>query len=176
MKSVLEKKLNEMEISEEQLWDYVYEKLTPIQKDIKEEYEKTEEYRATQKHHALIAAYQDAQQAFDELYGKDTYKTCYDVFNTLRDPTQLERLKEQKRQSDDYTKRSYQSFYESNDTDFDWDALLHGKPASTYSSDEKRMLKKIFRVAAAKFHPDVTPNHDDTIMKFLVKLKKQWGI
>lgn len=110
MQSTLKKKLNEMEISEERLWDYVYEKLTPIQKGIKEEYEKTEEYRIAQEHHDIVSAYQKAQQAFDELYGKDTYKTCYDVFNTLRDPQQLERLKERKRQSDEYTKRSYQSY------------------------------------------------------------------
>ncbi|BBN98736.1 hypothetical protein [Sporolactobacillus terrae] len=173
MQSTLKKKLNEMEISEERLWDYVYEKLTPIQKDIKEEYEKTEEYQAAHEHHDIVSAYQDAQQAFDAIYGKDTYKTCYDVFNTLRNPQQLERLKERKRQSDEYTKRSYQSYSSDN---YDWSSLLGNTAASNYSDSEKKMLKKIYRVAAAKFHPDVTSNHGDTMMKFLGKLKKQWGI
>jgi hypothetical protein len=173
LQSNLEKKLNEMEISEERLWYYVYEKLTPIQKSIQEEFEKTEEYHTAQEHRDVISDYQEAQLAFDEVYGKGSYKTCYDVFNTLRDNQQLERLKEQKRQSDEYARRSYQSYSSSN---YDWSSLLGNTGASKYSDSEKKMLKKIYRVAAAKFHPDVMQNHDDTMMKFLGKLKQQWGI
>ncbi|QAA22416.1 hypothetical protein [Sporolactobacillus terrae] len=82
-------------------------------------------------------------------------------------------MKERKRQSDEYTKRSYQSYSSDN---CDWSSLLGNVGTSNYSDSEKKMLKKIYRVAAAKFHPDVTSNHDDTMMKFLGKLKKQWGI
>lgn len=43
-----------------------------------------------------------------------------------------------------------------------------------YNDNEKKLLHEIYRMASKKFHPDVCGD-DGSKMKFLTKLKDQWG-
>jgi DnaJ-class molecular chaperone len=48
--------------------------------------------------------------------------------------------------------------------------------ASNHTEDEKEKLKKIYRVLAIHFHPDRNKDDDGEMMKFVNKLKEEWGI
>lgn len=174
LKSVLEEKLNEMGITEDVLWDMVYQKLDPIIEQAKKEFKSTEEYKTKTKHEDIIRKYLVAKSKFEEEYGSDTYDYCYDIFGTLKNEEYLEQLKVQKKAQQEYYERSYQNSYQSNYDNFNFGGYSVGN-SSAYTDEEKMMLKKIYREASKKFHPDVT-NDDGTFMKFLTKLKEQWGI
>ncbi|OAB30193.1 hypothetical protein PMSD_20625 [Paenibacillus macquariensis subsp. defensor] len=172
--STLSKKLEEMDITEDQLFDMVYEKLQPIIDRVTAEYESTEEFKTTQAHKEIMKNYSQAKGDFEQLYGNDTYDYCFDVFGELRSPDYMERLKEQQRERQEYQERSYQSSYQSNH-DYGQYGSYHTESHSTYSEDDKARLKLIFRTLSKKFHPDVTKD-DGEIMKLINKLKNQWGI
>lgn len=169
----LNQKLDEMGITEEQLWDMVYQKLDPIIAEVKTEYEATEEYKTHLKHEEILSNYRESKYQFEKEYGSGTYDYCYDIFGTLRSKEYLEQLKVQKKAQEEYQKRSYENFHQ-NYSNYNFGGYSIGDD-SNYTDEEKGMLKKIYREAAKKFHPDVA-NDDGTMMKFLTKLKEQWGI
>lgn len=169
----LNKKLKEMEITEEQLWDMVYQKLDMIVDEIKKEYEQTEEYKTHLKHEEILSKYRNTKYEFEKVYGSDTYDYCYDIFGTLRNKEYLEQLKVQKKTQEEYQKQSYENFRQ-NYSNYDFGGFSVGN-VSSYTDEEKGMLKKIYKIAAKNVHPDIT-NDDGSMMKFLTKLKEQWGI
>lgn len=173
-KRELEEKIKSMGISEDELWEMVYKKLDPLVEKATTDFQQTEEYKAKQKHDAILAAHREAEKAFEEIYGDDTYFYCYDIFGELRNAAYLEKVKADKIAQDEYTKRSYQSRQESNYNSYSSGSYF-AKSNSTYNEDEKKMLKKIYREASKKFHPDVA-NDDGSMMKFLTRLKEEWGI
>ena len=73
-------------------------KYQEIQKKILEEYEQTEEYKTHERYKSIIAEYGKGESLFNEKYRGlkewwiDTYAICYDVFGTLKNPEELERL------------------------------------------------------------------------------------
>ncbi|WP_438351576.1 hypothetical protein ACP8HI_13595 [Paenibacillus sp. FA6] len=174
MSSVLQDKLQAMDITEEQLQDMIYEKLQPIIDQVAAEFESTEEFKTDQKHKEIIEIYHQAKKDFDQLYGNDTYEYCFDVFGELRCPEYLERLKAQKKAQQEYQERSYQSSNQSNYNYEDYSSYYANVP-STYGEEDKARLKLIYRTLSKKFHPDVTKD-DGEIMKLINKLKDQWGI
>jgi hypothetical protein len=169
----LKEKLEEMEITEEELWDMVYQKLDPLIDEIKKEFESTMEYKTKVKYDEILSQYRAAKSKFEEVYGLDTYDYCYDIYGTLRNEDYLDELEEAKSQQE-YYKRSYQESYQSNYNNYNFGGYSAIKQ-SNYTEEEKGMLKKIYRTASKQFHPDIT-NDDGTMMKFLTKLKEQWGI
>jgi hypothetical protein len=170
----LKKKLEQMEITEEKLWEMVYQKLDPLIKEIKKEFESTEEYKAKKEHEEILTKYRAAKDEFEKEYGSDTYDYCYDIFGTLQNEEYLNQLKAQQKAQQGYQERSYQNRSQSND-DYNYRSSYSTLKQSNYTDDEKGMLKKIYRTASKQFHPDIT-NDDGTMMKFLTKLKEQWGI
>ena len=44
-----------------------------------------------------------------------------------------------------------------------------------YSEEEKKLLKRFYKTLAMKYHPD-SDNGSQEEMKFINKLKNQWGI
>jgi hypothetical protein len=174
LQKVLDAKLEQMGITETELWDLVYQKLDPLIKKIKKEFESTEEYETEMKHKKIIAEYLKAKKTFEEIYGSDTYDYCYDIFGTLRNNAYLEEVKFQKKVQEEYQRRSYERSYQSNYNSYNFGGYSINT-GSNYTDEEKGLLKKIYREAAKKFHPDVA-NDDGTMMKFLTKLKEQWGI
>jgi hypothetical protein len=170
--SRIEKKAKEIGITEEKLYDMIEEKLEYIRNIAVWEFQQTKEYKAKREHDNILKAYRMDKELFEGEYGSGEYDYCYDIFGDLRNEKYLNQLKERKKARQEYQKRSYQDHKQSN-YNYDFSSLL-GK-SSTYSADEKAKLKKIYRVASKKFHPDVA-NDDGEMMKFLTKLKEEWGI
>ena len=85
-------------ISFDDLYIIFINKYEEVQKKILEEYEQTEEYRTHEYHESIIAEYGRKNYVFNEKYRGlkewwiDSYATCYDVFGTVRNPEELERL------------------------------------------------------------------------------------
>lgn len=174
LRKELDEKLEQMGITEERLWDMIYQKLDPIIDQVKMEFELTEEYKTKSKHDEILTLYRASKNTFEEEYGSDTYDYCYDIFGTLRNKAYLEELKFQKTVREEYYKRSYERSYQSNYNQ-NYQSSYYTPSQSNYTEEEKGMLKKIYRAASKQFHPDIT-NDDGSMMKFLTKLKEQWGI
>ncbi|MMZ48239.1 hypothetical protein D1872_99050 [compost metagenome] len=186
---LLEVKLQEMGISESELWDMVYEKLNPIIERIEKEFRATPEYKAKQEQKKILSQYHTAKKEFEELYGDNTYDFCYDVFGTLRNREYLKTLvdaqEEREKQSsyyssnqsnhtDSYSNNDY-SNYDYNDFFKNFSGSYQGSNHSNYSEDDKKVLKKVYRVLSKNFHPDITKD-DGEAMKLINKLKEGWGI
>lgn len=178
--ALLKIKLDEMGITEEQLWEMVYEKLDPIVEAVKKEFENTYEFKTKEKHQKLLEKYRAEKLLFESKYGADTYDYCYDVFGALRNKTYLKKLElqhqaqEQRKTNSSYYGNS-QSNYSNTDDFFKNFSGYFDNKQSTYTDDQKGMLKKIYRALSQKFHPDITKD-DGEIMKFINKLKDGWGI
>lgn len=169
----LQSKLEEMGLDEETFWDMVYAKLQPIIDKIKKEFEATEEYKISQEHRAIIDKHITAKNEFESIYGNNTYDYCYDVFGELRNKEKLEEIKEQHRAQEEYKKRSYQEYFKSNYNSYS--SSYQVSSSSNYTEGEKAYLKKIYKAAAMKLHPDTTKDNGEG-MKFLNRLKEEWGI
>lgn len=162
-------------ITAERLWNMIFDKFYPLQNQIVEEFEASEEYQTEQQHLQLIKEYEARRSAFESIYGFNTYKKCYDFNGTLRNPTLFEQLKhktEQKRQrEEEYREQSDRARYE-RFKDKSSSYIKGGN--ATHSEQERDWLKQIYRMASKKFHPDAGGTEEQ--MKFLTKLKEQWGL
>ncbi|EPY2274567.1 hypothetical protein ACXAUS_003467 [Clostridium sporogenes] len=166
-------KLKEMNISENELWDMVYKKLDSIIKKVESEFQKTEEYKTDKKHTEIIQKYIRDKDDFEKIYGEDTYDYCYDVFGTLRNEEMLNNIKSQYKNKQEY-ERSYYGNFKSNHNNYDFGSYSK-TDTSTYTDNEKLYLKAIYKAAAMKLHPDIKKDNGEG-MKFLNKLKDEWGI
>ncbi|APH23197.1 hypothetical protein [Clostridium botulinum] len=171
--SNLKEKLQEMNITEEELWDIVYKKLDPLIEKINKEFQKTEEYKTDKKHTEIIQKYIRNKDDFEKIYGEDTYDYCYDVFGTLRNEEMLNNIKAQYKNKQEY-ERSYYENFKSNYNNYDFGSYLKTN-TSNYTDNEKLYLKTIYKAAAMKLHPDIKKDNGEG-MKFLNKLKDEWGI
>ncbi len=169
----LEEKLKEMEITEEALVDIVYLKLDPIIEQVNREYESTEEYKVEQKHKKILSKYRKNKQDFEQIYGQETYDYCYDIFGVLRNEEYLNKIKEDYKTQQEYT-RSYYEKFKSNYNHNSYSGY-YDNTSSNYTDEEKKNLKKIYKALAVKFHPDVNKEGEE-VMKLVNKLKDQWGI
>lgn len=171
--SKLNKKLQEMNISEDELWDMVYKKLYPIIKKIESEFQKTEEYKTHKKHREIIDKYLKAKNKFESIYGNDTYDYCYDIFGVLRNEEYLKDLKATYEAQKTY-RDNYSSYYSNDYSNYDFSGYFKTN-TSNYTEEEKTYLKTIYKAAAMKLHPDIKKDNGEG-MKFLNKLKDEWGI
>ena len=102
-------------------------------------------------------------------FDKDIYSDIvYDKFTDIRyDLLDLERKKQQEEAEKRYKEQyQYQQYFNS---------FCSGNTTIEYTEKEKEYLKKIYRAAAIKLHPDVIKD-DGEGMKFLNDLKDRWGI
>lgn len=171
--SRLQKKLEQMGITEEQLWDMVYVKLQPIIDQVKAEFEQSEEYQTSQRHRNIIRQYDEKKKEFEEKYGSDTYDYCYDVYGVLRDEIHLRALEMQYKAQQEYQQRSYYQHSQSNYNNYDYSSSYQPTTLQYLESD-KPMLKKIIRTLTKTYHPDV--GGDPEIMKMVTRLKDEWGV
>lgn len=189
--STLEAKVNEMGITRGKLARMIYDKLNPLEDTLRDEYEQTEEYKTYLKHQVTLIEYREAKKEFDELYGKGMYSQIYDVFGMLRNKELLDHLiktkgtaeeirkaqEEARKANEEYQKRSKEEsrkWYEREYSGYSSGSYSSGSQGN-YTDDEKAILKEIYRMASKKFHPDVTKD-DGSKMKFITKLKEQWGL
>ncbi len=168
-----EEKLKSIGISEDELCDLVYKKLDPLIECIQREFHDTEEYKTHQKHEAIINKHLKVKEAFESVYGDNTYDYCYDVFGQVRNEKKLQEIKEQYKQQREY-RRSYYENYKSNYDNYDFSGYFKTS-TSTYTEEEQTYLKKIYKAAAMKLHPDTAKDNGEG-MKFLNNLKEKWGI
>ncbi|WP_333860042.1 hypothetical protein [Clostridium sp.] len=151
----------------------VYEKFDPIIAAVEKEFEATKEYKVKRKHEKILKEYIKAKAAFEKKYGDRTYDYCYDVFGVLRNKEYLKELKDNYRAQQQY----YSSYYDNFKSNYsnNYNSGYFENKQSTYNEDDKAKLKKIYKVLALKFHPDMEEGDSD-MMKFINKLKEQWGI
>ncbi|PJI08315.1 MULTISPECIES: J domain-containing protein [Clostridium] len=171
--SKITKVSEEIGVSVDDIYNMVCEKLNPIIETVTKEYEGTEEYKTKVKHNKIIAKYTEAKTKFENKYGEDTYDYCYDVFGTLRNEEYLNQLKAGWDKKQQYESSYYDNF-KNNYSNYDFSGYFSSKN-SNYTDDEKSKLKKIYKVLAMKFHPDLN-NGDSEMMKLVNKLKEEWGI
>ncbi|MEL5900362.1 hypothetical protein AAGC94_20245 [Clostridium sporogenes] len=171
--SKLNEKLQEMNITEDELWNMVYKKLDPIIKKVESEFHKTEEYKTHKKHRRIIDQYLKNKNEFESIYGNDTYDYCYDILGTLRNEEMLNNIKRQYEARKEYESSYYDNF-KSNYSNYDFGGYWENS-ISNYNEEEKAYLKTIYKAAAMKLHPDIKKDNGEG-MKFLNKLKEEWGI
>ncbi|MBU9724146.1 MULTISPECIES: hypothetical protein [Bacillaceae] len=172
-------KAEDMGISVEEIYDMVYEKLDPIIDEVKKEFEQSEEYKTKKKHDEILHNYRETKRKFEEKYGTDSYDLCYDIFGVLKNKNTLDALEMQYINNQFEKKKSEQSsYYDNSNSNYsynDFGGYFNINNSSNYTDDEKKKLKKIFRLASKNFHPDVVGDNGD-MQKFLNKLKDDWGI
>lgn len=157
LQSKLKEKLEEMKITEDDLWGMVYSKLDPIIKRVKEEFQQTKEYEAQQEQKRILDEYRKAKNEFESKYGADTYQYCYDVFRNLRNEDYLNQLKAEYKAQQEYKERSY---HDSNYSNYDWSKFssYYGTNQSNYTKGEIELVEKIIKTGykqlAKRFHPD----------------------
>lgn len=171
--SRIERLSEELNIDQETIYNLIYLKLDPLVEQIQKEYQKTEEYKTHQEHKKIIDKYLKAKEEFRNKYGSDSYDYYYDLFGVLREAEKFEVFKKQYEASKEY-QRSYYEDFKSNYNSYSFGSY-HNDKQSNYTEDQKEHLKKIYRAAAAKLHPDIAKD-DGEGMKFLNELKEEWGI
>ncbi|WP_369901806.1 hypothetical protein [Bacillus manliponensis] len=170
----LNEKLEEMGITEQQLWDMVYVKLEPIINRIQAEYEQTEEYKTKQEQREILNRYRTKQAAFDRQYGQGAYDRCYDIYGVLRNREHKERLEKEYEAKQEYQQRSYEESFKRN-YNKSGSSNYQSHSLSNYTGTEKKLLKKFYRVLAREFHPDITKDSGNA-MVLVNRLKEQWGL
>lgn len=169
----LNSKLKQMSIGEAELWDLVYEKLQPIIDQVKSEFVQTEEFKTIQHHRAILDEYLRNKKEFEDKYGTDTYDYCFDIFGILRNAEYLNEVKAQYKSKQEYQQHSYNSQSQSNYSYEDFSSYF-GSSRSTYTEEDKVLLKKITRALVKQFHPD--RGGDPEVMKMVTRLKEDWGV
>lgn len=168
----IEDKAKALGITLEELEDMVYKKLDPIIEKVRKEFEATEEYVIHNKHKKILNEYFKNKREFEEIYGNNTYDYCYDVFGNLKEKDKLEAIKKQYEANKESERRYYEEFQ--NNYKDNWSSYFNLNQSS-YGEDDKKKLKKIYRTLSAKFHPDIYKD-DGEMMKFINKLKEDWGL
>lgn len=158
-------------------------KTEPLIKRIQDEFQKTEEARAIEEHEQIMKTHEEAKAAFVEKYsciGVDsyTYECIYDALSNLRDPDYLKEIKDQYNAYCSYSGQSYNNYNRKSQKQYkqSWSSCFD-KTHSTYTDDEKIILKKFYKTLSMKYHPDMNPQQDTTKeMQFFNKLKADWYI
>ncbi len=167
--------------SAETVYSLIYAKLDPLTERIHAEYQKTEEYIVSTAHNAIIKEYLRKKEAFAKGYGltdMDQYDYCYDVFGNVKNQAYIDQIIEIDRQRQQayssYSKQGRSNYTNSGSYDY---SKLFSSADSTFTADEKAMLKSFYKTLSKRFHPDMNPNTDTTNeMQLLNKLKENWGI
>ncbi|GAA0236993.1 hypothetical protein [Metaclostridioides mangenotii] len=169
----VENKLNEMGITEAELYEIIYKKLDTLIEKITEEYHKTDEYKAEVDQTAILNKYTDNKQTFEAKYGDRTYDICYDIFGMLRNKDELDRIKKEYEETQKQRK-SYERAYENYRKSYSSSGYSVNN-SSNYNENEKKLLKEAFKLLSHKHHPDkggstetmsIINNLKDKLLKF----------
>lgn len=159
------------------LYSLVENKVQPLADKIVKEFHKSEEYKAKRQREKVEKAHQKAKKKFGERYGvdPDEYDYCYNIFGELMDEAYLNKIIQQYERQ----REAYSSYRES------WSGNYSGEGtssysfsvASTYTEDEKGILRQFYKSLSKTYHPDLNPGKDTTAaMQLLNRLKENWGL
>ncbi|WP_195428547.1 hypothetical protein [Clostridium sp. D46t1_190503_E9] len=170
----LNKKIEAIGVTEEELCKMVYNKLNSLVERIEREYKKTKEYEIHKKHEKIINKYIKDKTNFEEKYGRYSYDKCYDVFGVLRNNEMLDNIKKQYEESKEQ-QRSYYENFKSNYNSYNSSSSYQKNKHSNYSEEDRDKYKKIYKTLVKVYHPDIAKD-DGEMMKVVNKLKVEWGI
>ena len=178
--SAIAEKLNVDDVGK--IYDIIDAKLEPLEKLIKIEYQKTEEYKTHVKHEKILETYRKAKAKFAKTYScsENEYDYIFNVFGELMNNEYYEKI------INDYkSKRSYQEKNYSNYNNFNGGSSqnnndgsgynLFGSKSTAYTEDEKSMLKNFYKTLSKTYHPDVVKGSGKE-MQLINKLKEAWDI
>lgn len=171
-------KMAEMDITADELEEMIWKKLEPIIEKIMAEYEQTREYKAEQEQRAILEQYREVSYEFEKLYGKGTYNRCYDIFGNLMNEEYLNKLIADKKASEEYERKSrehQERAYEDFSKKYSSGGSYSNPSPSNYTDEEKKLLKRFYKVLALEFHPD-TKRGSEAAMKLANKLKEEWDL
>lgn len=156
-----------------ELCEIIESKLEPLRERLEVEWHQSPEYIAKQEHERIIADHLTAQNKFCSKYDvdKDEYNRCFDVFGVLRNKEYLEQIKERHKAQKESERRYRESWSSTHER---YTSGSYSIPSvSTYSEDERTLLKKFYRSLSKTYHPDLNPDENTTeAMKLLNKLKE----
>lgn len=171
-----------------ELCEIIDAKLEPLRERLTAEFHQSAEYAAKQEHERIRADYFTARSQFCRKYAADNedYDRCFDVFGTLRNKEYLKQIqaeykarKQAEREARKQSRESWRSYQES------WNGTYGSRSSggysaslcSTYTDDERAILKKFYKELSKIYHPDLNPDTDTTAqMQLLNKLKEAWGV
>ena len=156
----------------ETLYGIVETKMQPIMDKVKREFHRSEEYKARRQREKLEKAHQKAKKQFGERYGvdPDEYDYVYNIFGELMDEQYLNRIIQQYEAA-----RSYRESQRSSYREYSYSSYSV-PPSSTYTDDDRVILKKFYRELSKRFHPDLNGAGTTAEMQLLNKLKEEWGV
>lgn len=170
----IERLTHKLNISEDDIYDCILEKLNPLQAKITKEFEQTEEFKANKKHKKILDKYRKAKEDFKAKYNSDDYDYCYNIYGELMNKEYLQKIINDSEASKkyQYNYKNYSSSHNSYSSS-SYTKLL----SSSYNDDEKAVLKKFYKSLAMKYHPDANKDIDTTSeMTLLNKLKTEWEL
>lgn len=178
--TTLQKKLEQLGITEDELTEMICGKFDPIVEKIQAEFAQSEEGIAKVEHEKILKEYNDQKVSFAKKYNinESEYDYCYDVFGTLRNPEYLRQIQRHYEFEKEYEQRSssYYENYQSNYNDY-FKSSYGASGSSNYNDDDRARLKSFYRTLSKAYHPDSNPDRDTSAeMKLLNQLKNEWGI
>lgn len=179
----IEQAAEALEVSIDEIYKLIEDKLEPLETQIKDEFYQTEEYITHQEHERITTLYTARKVKFNEQYQVDghTYDECYDVFGNLQNPQRLEEIKTEFKSRQAYEERSrgYSENFYSNYSDTNTGSGYYENNCSNYKfrGYNKEILKQFYRTLCKRYHPDSNPDCDTSKeMQMLNELKEEWGV
>ncbi len=161
----------------EEVEKVIAQPLEQLQKVVREEFERTEEYLAKKEHEKVLKQYKKAKHDFMMQYGFSAvdYDRCYNVYGQLMDAEYLGRLHQKLRERESIKHQSKR--YRKSESQKRFHEHLHASTHVVYNEQEKVMLSKFYKLLAKKYHPDANPSIDTSEeMTLLNKVKKEWNV
>ena len=109
-------------VSEEEIYKAVESKIGPLELELQEEFQQTEESQTYRRNLRIVLEYERKKRQFNMEYmledNDDRYDYCYDVFGSLRNPVMLKQIqkeyKERRREEKERQKKFEEWFHEYN--------------------------------------------------------------
>lgn len=166
-----------LNITLDDLYEIIEQKIDPLVDKIRTEFESTEEYITHKIHQELIQEYNRAKNEFAKLYEVDAseYDYCYDLYGKLMNKNYLDKIRADYKAKRSYQEKTY-SNYKKTWEDFNNKYGSYSNLGnSNHTSIDKDILKKFYRALSKSFHPD-NAKDDGKMMKLVNQLKEEWGI
>lgn len=161
----------------EKVWNLILGYLTPLQKEIRLEFAKTEEAQTSKRNQEIIHSYREKKKKFSMEFGVDQekYDRCYNVFGELMNAEYLDKIHQEVAMRQRFSENSRKKHKEAWRNFSSSSSFFQGR--SNHSEEEKEYLAKFYKVLAKKYHPDANPGIDTSKeMQLINELKKEWGV